>query len=1073
MSSLENTPQLKQERTDRTRGDGGMLNTLRNGEHSTEKGPKYWKSLGELSESAEYQKFVEREFPENASELLDPVSRRSFLGVMAASMALAGVTGCGAIRRPEEKILPYNNQPESLIPGKPTYYATFSGRGQDVVGLVVETHEGRPTKVEGNDAHPASLGATRAYHQAEVLGLYAPDRNQSPMLQGNASSWNAFWSDFGKQLEKYQENQGEGLRFLSEYITSPSTAALKQKILAAYPKAKWHTYEAINQDNVEQGIKAATGQNLSVHYDMEQAHRVLAIGCDFLGTELNSLKNTKGFVKTRDTEDKKQMSRLYALESDHTITGAKADHRFKLKPSELRKSLWVIADVLFNKMGLPLPSGVGADYKALIQKAAKTSHTLGNANWVRPMCEDLLQNGTRSLVCVGKYQDPAIHALAHVINAALGGAGKTVHYKPHATARFNDEESSNNVGSLHDLSLAMEKGEVESLVILGGNPVFLAPSDIPFGKSLENVAETVYFGLEKNETAVKSKWILPRSHFMEEWTDGLATDGTASIGQPMIAPLYDTLGTSEMLASVLEKGPVKGGVKGREIVENYWKERYTGVSFSSVWKRWLHDGIQKGSANKNISAGIRYSTLKDISKAQISSIQSSKVGELEVLFQEHPIQYDGRYADNGWLQELPDAMTRLTWDNAAIVSITTAEKYGLKDKMLVQDGHGVPLGQNNMPIVQVKVGDNTLKMPVYVLPGLSDDTILLNMGYGRTEAGRVGKDTGFDVSVLQTSDAYFSNYDVSWTATEETYPLATTQEHWSMEGRDLARVESTLEDGHHDEHHGHELGAYPSLFQEQDYSEGMQWGMAIDLNKCIGCGDCVVACQAENNIPVVGKEQVILNREMHWVRMDRYFTGDNPDEPQVVHQAVGCQHCEMAPCETVCPVAATVHSSEGLNDMAYNRCIGTRYCSNNCPYKVRRFNFFNYTNEYTETEKMVQNPDVTVRFRGVMEKCTYCVQRINEARIEYKNKGVEWIPDGAISVACAQSCAAEAVVFGNINDPKSQVAKWKQNERNYDLLAALNTRPRTSYLARVVNPNPKIEGSHAANHKEHSNHSKH
>jgi molybdopterin-containing oxidoreductase family iron-sulfur binding subunit len=653
----------------------------------------------------------------------------------------------------------------------------------------------------------------------------------------------------------------------------------------------------------------------------------------------------------------------------------------------------------------------------------------------------------QSLVCVGKYQDPVLHGLAHLINMALGAVGRTVNYKLSSTYEFN-QDSPDNQASLQELTSAMSSGTIDTLVILGSNPIFTAPADLDFSTALAKVKHAVHIGTEADETAVACNWHLPRTHFLEEWSDGLAYNGTAGICQPLIAPMYQGLSLSEFLARFSEYPYLKS----YEIVRNHWKEFQGGLDFDRQWRKWLHDGVIENTTRYNIAVKVSYPPLIKECKNQLENIKNTQTGELELLFREHSTVLDGRFANNGWLQELPDPMTRLTWDNAAIMSVHTAEKYGLRKDILLKDRSGIPLGDTYRPMVEITYHSRKIKMPAFILPGLGDDTVLLNYGQGRFRSGRIGQGVGFNIYQIQTGLQYTAGYEASMKRIKGSYELANVQEHWSMKGRDLIRIQDINQP--HMEHHGH--GSHPSLWDEHKYEEGMQWGMTIDLNRCTACGACVTACQAENNIPIVGKKQVALNREMHWIRIDRYFAGDDYDDPRVAHQAVACHQCEMAPCETVCPVAATAHSTDGLNDMAYNRCIGTRYCANNCPYKVRRFNYFNFTNQYTVTQKMAQNPDVTVRFRGVMEKCTYCIQRINEKRIEYKNKGIETVPDGEIIPACQQACPAGAIVFGNINDAQSRVVALKKLDRNYDLLAELNIRPRTSYLARLTNCNPAL-----------------
>ncbi|MBF0431084.1 MAG: TAT-variant-translocated molybdopterin oxidoreductase [Fibrobacteria bacterium] len=1037
MSSLNNNE-------NNTYGNGAsrrFFDSLKN------KGKKhFWKSLDEFAESPAYKKFVKDEFPERASELLDPVNRRSFLGLMASSMALAGLSGCKSIRRPEEKILPYNNSPEYLVPGKPLNFATSMSLGQEVVGLVVESHEGRPTKIEGNALHPSSLGAASVFHQASLLNLYDPERSKTPLKQGKPSTWGVFQKEMELLMATHKANAGEGLSILSEYITSPSLAAVKKHMQNALPRAKWHSWEPVNRDNAVKGLKAATGQVVDAHYNFTKAERILAIDCDFLSRETGALINAKGFNEKRDP-DNGRVNRLYIVESDFSLTGARADHRLRLKPSQVRKSLWLISDYVFNKLGVALPAGVPNAFKGLISEGAATAQDLDCGKWIASVCQDILEQPQQSLICVGKDQEPALHVLAHIINMALGCIGRTVHYKRSSTAGFN-AETAGEVNSLELLVKDMADEKVTTLVMLGVNPVYTAPADFDFVTQLKKVKNVIHAGCMVDETAELSTWHLPKTHYLEEWSDGAAFNGVTNIAQPLIAPLYQAQSALEILAG-LSGYPFK---KGYDIVRNYWKSREGAEGFDKKWRTWIHDGLMKGSDSYNMAAGVSYGTLVTCCQTQIESLKATKAGELELLFKEDLSLYDGRFASNGWLQEFPDPMTRLAWDNAAVMSLKTAEKYGLRKAILLKDNKGIPLGQWDRPVIEIKSGDKKLELPVSILPGIADDTILLNLGYGRSKAGTIGSGAGVNVYPLRNSTSLSAAYNASLKNTGKKYDLANVQEHWSMEGRDIVRVEDV--NVHHKSHQGH--GAYESLWDEHQYDKGQQWGMVIDLNKCTGCGSCVVACQAENNIPIVGKDQVALNREMHWLRIDRYFAGTDLDNPQVVFQGIGCAQCEMAPCEAVCPVAATAHSSDGLNDMAYNRCVGTRYCANNCPYKVRRFNYYNLTNKYVNTQKMAQNPDVTVRFRGVMEKCSYCVQRINEQRIAHKNKGEEMVPDGNIVPACQQTCPSGAITFGDINDKNAKVTKLKHNKRNYELLAELNIRPRTSFLSRVTNLNPKM-----------------
>ncbi len=1034
-------------------------------------GKQYWKSLDELGEAPEFKEFVEREFPEGASEMGNGVSRRRFLQVMGAGMALAGVSGCKVVRRPVQNILPYNKMPESLIPGVPQFYATVMTQGGEAIGLLVESHEGRPTKVEGNPKHPSSKGSSSRYNQASVLGLYDPDRSQTPLKVGQASDWNAFWSEANGIFAAYKQNGGQGLRFLSGLIGSPTLADVKTEVLKAFPKAQWTTYESVNRDNQIEGITAVTGTALDPHYKLAAAKRILSIDADFVESESDYLINSRAFAKTRNPDlGVEAMSRLYIIESQYSITGGTADHRLRVKPSQIVPCLILVAKEL-QAQGLALGDFAG-EITALSADAASAGI---KPAYVTELAKDLIAHKGASVVMVGKYQPALAHAVGHVLNVALGNVGATVEYKPSALRALNSE-SAGSFASITELAKALGAGQVETLVIVDANPAFTVPSDLGFAAKLAKAKHVIHLGAEVDETASLAEWHLPLSHFLESWTDGLAYDGTASIGQPLIEPMYASQSAVEVLAG-LAGLPIR---KSHDLVKEYWRKRSGGADFEHHWRRALHDGVIAGSAYSAVTPALSKDGLAKTVAAYKESTKNLKAGAMEIQFRQHANLYDGRYANNAWLQELPDAISKLVWDNAVLLSPKTADRIGVSNRLFNKDKTGTSMGEyRNRPIVKVTVGGRSLEAVAWIMPGLSEDTVLLHFGYGRRKVGRVGEGAGFDAYALMTTTSPYLLGDVTVTPTGALYEVACTQDHWSLENRPLLReanldgyeenkAEAFSEEKWNEHPVDAKTGKELSLWTEgpaskggdrgtYDFSQGMQWGMVIDFNSCTGCNTCLVACTAENNVPVVGKEQVLRGREMHWIRLDRYFSGDI-DNPELLFQIMACQQCENAPCEEVCPVAATVHSHEGLNDMAYNRCVGTRYCSNNCPYKVRRFNFFNYTNDWKNSPlSMQKNPDVTVRFRGVMEKCTYCVQRINRARIQYKNKGQETIPDGAVIPACAQSCPTDAIVFGNINDPQSRVAKLKAHPRNYGVLKDLNTKPRTTYLGRVRNPNKAIE----------------
>ena len=971
----------------------------------------FWRSLNELAETPEFEELLQREFPSKLPTLADGLSRRKFLTLMAASLALAGVTGCNR-DRPEE-IVPYVKLPDDITPGEPLYYATAVTRGGYALGVLAESHVGRPTKLEGNPLHPASLGATDAFTQAEILRLYDPDRSQTVMYRGTIDTWERFLSSFSQEMDAIQQKKGAGLRILTETITSPSLAAQLEAVLKELPEARWHQSEPAGLDNVREGTKQARGADAEPVYSFDQADVVVSLDCDFLSVLPGSVPYARQFIDRRRSPDKQQnLNRLYAVESTPTITGAMADHRVALRPSLVH----VFSRQLAAQLGVPEiddgPQAKGVDDELL-----------------RALVSDLQDSRGKSLVLAGPGQPPAVHALAHAINAALGNVGTTVKYRPPVVARPIDQR-----GSLAELTTAMTQGEVDTLVMLGANPVYNAPGHLEFVDALSKVRLRVHLSEYYDETSFLCDWHIPQAHCLESWGDARAFDGRATIQQPLIAPLYGGK-TPQELVAVLQN---LAGHTSLEVVQEFWKERLGEDGFDRTWRRALHDGLVEEPPTEEPADDDA-----DPSRVEEAVAIALAEGQFEIEFRPDPSVWDGRYANNAWLQELPKPLTKLTWDNVAAVSPATAEKLGLA----------------NGDVVEITVEKRSLRAPVWVTPGQPAQCISLTMGYGRTRAGSIGTGIGYNVQAIRPdTDAWFAAGTVRKTG--DTHRLATTQDHHDMMGRDIVRVATAERLKHHEEPHAaghHEL---LSLYPEEDTSQGNQWAMVINQTACIGCNACVIACQAENNIPVVGKDQVLVGREMHWLRIDRYYHGDL-DDPETYFQPMACVHCEKAPCEVVCPVAATVHDHEGTSNMIYNRCVGTRYCSNNCPYKVRRFNFLQYTDEETESLKLMRNPDVTVRSRGVMEKCSYCIQRLDLARIAAKKEG-RLVEEGEVMTACQQACPTSAIAFGNLNSKESAVRELKKSPLNYGVLAELNTQPRTTYLTRVVNPHPDLPAPGAA-----------
>ena len=1000
------------------------------------RGRELWRSLSELAETPQFEELMHREFPRQASEWAGGgVDRRRFLQLMSGALALGGLTACTT--QPREKIVPYVDQPEGLVPGVPWFFASTHTLGGYGRGVLVESHMGRPTKVEGNREHPASLGATDVFAQASVLDLYDPDRAQTVRRLGRFTTWEKFVESMRGALNAQGALGGAGVRLLTGAVSSPTLLAQIEALLAAYPQARWHVWEP-SAGYGRLGTRRVFGDAREAVYDVAAADVVLTLDSDFLTAGPGAQAYARRFTgRRRDgATGEAEMIRLYSVESTPTATGTLADHRMSLPPAEIA----AFARALAGQLG----AGGG-------DSAGSTSRPQAT-QWVTEVAADLQRAGSAALVVAGEHAAPEIHELAARINQALGAVGSTVDYRTPVVAAPADPRAS--LAALHE---DLEAGAVDLLVVAGGNPVFTAPADLAFGEAMKKAGLAVYLGQQDDETADYCEWLIPESHYLEAWGDARAFDGTASLVQPLIEPLYEASKSAAELVATLAGA---SGVKGYDLVREQWQggglgqdENSGGGEFETAWRKALHDGVlpaDTAAPAPQVAAGDEDSGYG----GPPSVTTGAPDGAMTIVFRPDPTIGDGACANNPWLQELPKPLTKLTWDNALLVSPRTAEALG------VEENHPNARGAR-ASLVQVTVGGRTLQVPAWIVPGHADGCATLHVGYGRRRVGRVGEGTGFDAYALRGGEGLWAASGRVETI-EGRYPLACTQDHASMEGRHLVRsapVEHFREHPEFAQHVEHVPGPDESMFPPHPY-DGYAWGMAFDLGACTGCNACVVACQAENNIPTVGKEQVLRAREMHWLRIDRYYEG-SIDEPTAHHQPVACQHCENAPCEVVCPVAATVHSDEGTNDMVYNRCVGTRYCSNNCPYKVRRFNFFEYVDEDTELLKAVRNPDVTVRTRGVMEKCSYCIQRVNKARIAAKREE-RTVRDGEIVTACQQACPSDAIVFGDVNDADSRVSRWKALPLDYTILAELNTRPRTSYLAKLTNPNPALGGSEHA-----------
>jgi molybdopterin-containing oxidoreductase family iron-sulfur binding subunit len=1136
-------------------------------------GRAYWRSLDDLAGTKTFQDFVHREFPAHASELLDG-SRRQFLRLMGASLALAGAATLPGCRQPDHKILAYNEDPEHIIPGKPLFYATampLPGGGAE--GLLAETFEGRPTKIEGNPLHPHNRGKSSAWSQASVLGLYDPDRDPveiaSRASRGGTAVNLTAWNDFVKVASQWGSDSK--IAFLVEKATSPARDDMQARLKKKFPAAQWFAYEGFDNEGELAGTKAAFGGVLKPRYDLSNANVVVSLDCDFLhaDADLASVRSygtgrfRKGATAGKAAAET-NMLRLYCVESGMTLTGGAADHRWSMKASRIGAFAVALAKEVMAGLG-----GGDAALKSAVAAAAGATDgaDLPSGEHIKAVAEDLLASGNRgaSVMMAGASQPAAVHALVAALNSALGNVGKGVRY-----TELKGDVSQSSAASIKSLVSGIDSGAITAVVIIGGNPVFTAPSDVDLAAKIAKCAASVYLG-EADETAAAVKWFLPRAHTLESWGDVTTFEGQYSVVQPMIKPLFESHSDLEVLGAILGDGVTDG----YDIVRRAFAARSGGVLNEKAWRKGLHDGVFNTEAKFATPALNGGAVATEVSA--LGAAMNKAAAGFEVVFVPSPHVHDGRFANIGWLQELPHPVTKVSWDNPALISKKTADKIGVS-----ADRHPDDAKYSKAYVISVTVNGKTLNIPAWVQPGVADDTVILHAGYGRRVCGRIGSGTGFDVTPLRTLAAdRVAGVSCELAKDADLYLIACTQDHWTMEGRDILRevdLDAWKAHGDVDYSKDHrQLDPYDSsrdlnfagllggaveghapanrniykpgtgqpLRGQEHYwvktdekgnpvrdgrgrvlpaenkhgKPQQQWGMTIDLTTCTGCSACMIACQAENNIPVVGKDETAKGRDMHWIRVDRYYASDAHDphgytgSPDMVVQPVACVHCENAPCEVVCPVNATVHDPNGTNNMAYNRCIGTKYCSNNCPYKVRRFNWFDYgTKQYKgglgqvaaplagktplpenqnwipprlraknlEIQSLQKNPHVTVRSRGVMEKCSYCIQRVNAASVETKISDLKYIPDGFVQTACQQACPTSAIIFGDIYDYQSNngagslVSQSRTDARSYGLLAYLNTRPRTTHLVRVRNPNPKIRtprvdpfGHHGGGHDDH------
>ena len=925
-----------------------------------------------------------------------PWSRRAFMKLGAASLALAGVTGCS--RTPLEKIVPYVDGPSQATYGKPVYFASAHVRDGYAAGTLVATHMGRPTKIEGNPLHPASLGATDVFAQASILDLYDPERSAVVRQGRDIGTWPRFVSAVQQRMRALAGRNGAGLHVLTGAVTSPSLARMLSDVLTKFPNATWHAYQPLSRDHAYAGTALAFGKPLEAQYRFDRAEIVVALDADFLSALPGSVRYAHDFIAARAGAARRaRMNRLYAAEALHTLTGAAADHRLATRAQNIAPLAHALAVRL----------GVGSDAHALPWSAP----------WLELAVRDLDTHRGRGLVLAGDNQPPLVHMLAHALNAHLGNVGETVVYTQPVPASPVDQ-----AGSLASLVDPLRRGTVDTLLIVDANPVYDAPADLRFGDALGRAPFVAHLGAYDDETAARCHWHVPLAHALEAWSDARAFDGTATILQPCIAPLHDAHSPLAFIGAMLGDP-----VDERAFVRETWRAALPAASDAA-----FDDALRRGVVEQTAFAAERVALRADVARVAAPAVAAPEV--LELTFAPDPTQADGRHANNVWLQELPRPITSLTWDNAVLLAPQLAAR----------------LGVANEDRVAIALDGRRLVAPVWIVPGQAEYAVGVTLGGGRTRAGTFGTDAGFDAYPLRTRAAPWFAPGLRVAKAGGRHPLAATQTPATMEGRDIVRVLSRAAAA------GCEAGActrddaraHPTLYPPAPHAP-YAWGMSIDLGSCIGCGACTIACQAENNIPAVGKREVLRGREMHWIRVDRYFEGD-AGNPRTHFMPVPCMQCEHAPCEVVCPVEASVHDAQGLNVQVYNRCVGTRFCSNNCPYKVRRFNFLQYARDDPALNAQ-RNPDVTVRMRGVMEKCSYCIHRVAQAKIATELDGRR-IRDGEVVTACAAVCPTGAIVFGDLNDPASAVSARKRSPLDYALLVELNTRPRTTYLPRVVNP---------------------
>ncbi len=1008
--------------------------------------PNYWQSFEELYNSKEFVELNQNEFKEGVSEKFDTkgmssLSRRKFLALLGASAAIAG-TSCTDYRDKGE-IIPYNEKPEEIIPGRPNFYASTCTQCANACGILIKTREGRPIKLDGNPDHPVSRGKICAQGQASIMHLYDPDRLKNPKKKLDRRFVDINWETADEEIYFELMNAGTSeIAIITNKLVSPTTKKVLDDFVKKYPSAKVYSYEPINNETRNSAWIKCYGSGEFPSIKWNEAKVILSLDSDFLGYSENKVETARLFSEGKDLVNKK-FNRLYAVEGNLSVTGMNADYRFRLRPDLQLNFIFALANEL-NKRGAGIPlNSSGLTLKHFADESGLNFETLNY------LVNDLYSNKGKAILHAGDHLPEAVHIAVNTINYSLGNG-----------VLYNTESDKksihplNTYKELQQLVSRMKNGEVAVAIHINTNPVYNLPSNFDYREALKSVSSVISLIEVENETSSVSNYILPINNQLESWGDAKTRTGFYSLQQPVIAPLYNTRQAESILLTWMDGDPAFYNDKVyHSYLMKYWQENiYPSMNhklnFSRFWYGALHDGVvltnekSNGFGNFNFSSAVGLKPTESVNGFALHLTESYTVR-------------DGRFANNGWLQELPHPVSKVVWDNYAAISPSSAKE----------------LGVNNNDLIEVTNGISSLTIPVMIQPGAADNTIIIELGYGRTNGGTIGTGVGFNSYSLVNSKAGLTSMlytGINVKRNDGNYKLVTSQTIYAFnEGstKDLPEKRKIIQEGtvnqylkdpnfiKHENHYS-DLTVYPPI----EY-KGLKWGMAIDMNKCLGCGECVVACNVENNIPVVGKEQVDMGREMHWLRIDRYYSG-SPENPKVSNQVMICQHCDNAPCENVCPVVATQHSPDGLNQMVYNRCVGTRYCSNNCPYKVRRFNYFNFRDYFKDGYQespvfaLLQNPEVTVRSRGVMEKCTFCIQRISDARSEATKEGRE-IRGSDVRTACQDACSTNAIKFGDINNEKEEFHEYRNHSLGYYVLEEINIKPNVTYIARLRNTHPE------------------